>query len=195
LLIAPQRSEFSAKVALLAALCLACAARPTLERLAPRLHTWRPRRVGVLIVGSFAVHAAAAVPSRGALATIDDAGARPREGVDPANVDVPTVEVRTPRGVDALVDERTAQAIARDLAVTAEIDRRRHPQRHTDYERLVVSVARRPGQEEPALLVTAFGAEHTATGERPLHHTVEVQPRAGVWQAVTDDLPPGFVEP
>lgn len=195
LLIAPQRSEFSAKVALLAALCLACAARPTIEHLAPRLRAWRPRRVAMMAMGSFAVLAVAAVPSRGALAEIDDAGLRPRGGVAPDTVRVPSIVVRTPHGVDALVDPTTAHAIARDLTVTAAIEHRRHPDRQVFYERFVISVARRPGQEEPALLVTAFGRRRGPDGTHRLHHTVEVQPRAGVWQAVTDDLPPGFVEP
>jgi hypothetical protein len=111
LLIAPARTEFWAKVAVLAALALVCAARPALAVLGPARHPGR-RTAGALV-------AAGLVAYPGALVA---AGLPARPGPDPSTVRPAAQAVRLPqvvigpsRGVDSKLDRRTARQIAADV--------------------------------------------------------------------------------
>ena len=119
LLIAPARTEFWAKVAVLGALALVCAARPAVAALAPsiKLHG---RKLGVLAAAGLLVYAgaliAAGTPARSSPAAPSPA-ARP--------IRLPHVEVLPSKGVDSTLDRRTALQIAADLVADLE---RRNPQ-------------------------------------------------------------------
>ena len=107
LLIAPAKTEFWAKVALLGALAIVCAARPLIA-LVPRLHL--DRRVLV------ALGAAALVAYTGAIA---GAGirARPATGVAPLEHTgrLPQVTILPSRQVQTVLKQKTARRIAADL--------------------------------------------------------------------------------
>lgn len=61
---------------------------------------------------------------------------------------------------------------------------------------ITISVARRVGQGNPAIMVTLEGVESHADGPTTdVHDTYEVKTRAGRWVLVTDDIPPGFTPP
>jgi hypothetical protein len=114
LLLAPQTTEFGAKVAVLAALALACAARPVAEVLAPRVRgaaapRWLPR--GALPVAAVAAFAGlvvlAGIPARTAT---EAAGAARLDAAE-----LPDVTVRPSPGVATELDRETALAIAGDL--------------------------------------------------------------------------------
>jgi len=107
LLIAPTKTEFWAKVALLGALAIVCAARPLLACL-PRISL--DRRVLV------ALGAAAVVAYTGAIA---GAGirARPHATVEQltGTARLPTIQVRPSRGVQTKLDRAVARRIAANL--------------------------------------------------------------------------------
>ena len=112
LLIAPQTTEFGAKVALLAALTLVCAARPILVLAAPvlRRRVWSTRTVGVAALAGAVAFASllvvAGIPAR------SNAEAR----VLPATAGTaPEVSVRSAKGI-APIDRQTAERISLDLA-------------------------------------------------------------------------------
>jgi hypothetical protein len=109
LLIAPAQTEFWAKVALLGALAIVCAARPLLAVM-PRLHL--DRRVLV------ALGAAALVAYTGAIA---GAGirARPETSVAPltGTERLPAIQIGASKGVQTKLDPKTARRIAADLVV------------------------------------------------------------------------------
>jgi Na+-translocating ferredoxin:NAD+ oxidoreductase RnfD subunit len=106
LLIAPARTEWATKVALLAALAIVCAARPLLE-LVPvaRLRASVPRLAfaGSLVVAAYA----AVILAINAAPTIATAAAAP--GV------LPPVTILPSRGVQSQLNTPTARAIAHDL--------------------------------------------------------------------------------
>jgi Na+-translocating ferredoxin:NAD+ oxidoreductase RnfD subunit len=107
LLLAPARTEFWAKVAVVCALAIVCAARPALAALAPSL---RPRRVAVLA-------AAGAVAYVGALVA-GGLQARPTP-VPPRTAasmtQLPRLAIAASHGVDAKLDPQTAIQIVSDL--------------------------------------------------------------------------------
>ena len=107
LLIAPAKTEFWAKVALLGALAIVCAARPLLA-LAPRVGLDRRILVGL--------GAAALLAYTGAVA---GAGirARPEAAVAPLSHTgrLPEVAILPPRGVETVLDRKTAHRITSDL--------------------------------------------------------------------------------
>ena len=107
LLIAPAKTEFWAKVALLGALAIVCAARPLLA-LMPRLHL--DRRVLV------ALGAAALVAYTGAIA---GAGIRARPATTVAPLEhtgrLPQVTILPSRQVQTVLKQKTARRIAADL--------------------------------------------------------------------------------
>jgi Na+-translocating ferredoxin:NAD+ oxidoreductase RnfD subunit len=107
LLIAPAQTEFWAKVALLGALAIVCAARPVLSVL-PRIHL--DRRVLV------ALGAVALVAYTGAIA---GAGIRARPDTTVAPLAqtgrLPQIEIGPSKGVQTKLDPKTARAIAADL--------------------------------------------------------------------------------
>jgi Na+-translocating ferredoxin:NAD+ oxidoreductase RnfD subunit len=108
LLIAPLRTEWATKVALLGALAIVCAARPLLGALSvARQRITGPR---LALAGSLAVaaYAAALVVSNNAPAT---AAAATAKGA------LPAISILPSRGVQTQLDERTARVITRDLLV------------------------------------------------------------------------------
>jgi hypothetical protein len=124
LLIAPARTEFWAKVAVLAALALVCAARPVLGILGPSVRPAR-RTAGALALAGLVAYAgalvAAGLPARPAPAA---AAARPAA----ERIRLPQVVIRPSRGVDSELDRRTARQIAAD--VVAALPARRLPIAH-----------------------------------------------------------------
>ena len=105
LLIAPLRTEWATKVALLGALAIVCAARPLLSLVRPRVT--RPR---LALAGSLAVAAYASLllvvnnpPATAAAAT--------------ANGALPAISILPSRGVQTQLNRRTARVITRDLLV------------------------------------------------------------------------------
>jgi MFS family permease len=121
LLIAPARTEFWAKVAVLAALALVCAARPVLAVLGSSLRPMR-RKAGALVAAGLVAYAvalvAAGLPARPVAATAAARLAAPA-------IRLPQVVIRPSRGVDSEIDRRTARQIAAD--VVAALPRRRPP--------------------------------------------------------------------
>ena len=107
LLIAPMRTEYATKVALLAALALVCAARPVLGVLPARLRASGPR---LALAGSLAVaaYATALIVANNAPATAAAATARGA---------LPAIAILPSRGVQTQLDRRTARVITRDLLV------------------------------------------------------------------------------
>ena len=185
-LIAPQHSEFATKVALLAALAFACAARPTIERAAhARAAAGRTRRSrGRAFASVVAVVVILVGGARLATAARPDAASE-RRALSSPDGSAPDVTVVAPHGVDAPIDRPTALVIGHDLAAAVHGPGAR-------LDRVAISVAERPGQEEPAVMATMWG--HT-DATHALHRSVEVQFRHDRWTIVSDDLPPGFVPP
>jgi Na+-translocating ferredoxin:NAD+ oxidoreductase RnfD subunit len=107
LLIAPAKTEFWAKVAVLGSLTIVCAARPLLAR-APAIRV-APRRLA----------AAAAVVLVGYTAAVAVAGirARPEASVAPlaSTGRLPQIAILTSHGVQTLLDRKSAGEIATDL--------------------------------------------------------------------------------
>jgi hypothetical protein len=142
LLIAPQKTEYATKVAVLSALFLVCAARPLLERILPAagaaeddIASWARSlaRRGRLSAGALTVGAAVAF---GGLVVVAGIPARPgaaEAGALPADAKLPRVTVVAKEHVSAKVDGATAERIARDvvLDLSAESDalRLRDPER------------------------------------------------------------------
>jgi Na+-translocating ferredoxin:NAD+ oxidoreductase RnfD subunit len=116
LLIAPQTTEFGAKVALLGALTLVCVARPVLELAgaALRRRHWSSRTVGAAALAGGVTFAGllvvAGIPAR--------SSAEARVLPVPAG-GLPEVSVRTAPGI-APIDLRTAERIALDLVADLE---------------------------------------------------------------------------
>jgi Na+-translocating ferredoxin:NAD+ oxidoreductase RnfD subunit len=105
LLIAPTQTEFAAKVAVLCALAIVCAARPALAWVhADRLRIGRLRLAVALAVYT-GVLVAAGIPAHST-----DASAAPAAGGD-----LPAITILHSRGVSSKLDLRTAQAIAAAL--------------------------------------------------------------------------------
>jgi len=116
LLLAPQTTEFGAKVAVLAALALACAARPVAEVLRPRLR--EATLPGLARAPRAALAALAAVAVAGLVVV---AGIPARTGAETASAarldaaELPEVTVAPSEGVSTELDRETALAIAADL--------------------------------------------------------------------------------
>jgi hypothetical protein len=116
LLIAPARTEFWAKVAVLGALALVCAARPVLAAVAPSIRPAR-RKVLALVAGGLVAYAGALV---GAGLNADEAPAAARSAERAAPL--PPVTIQPSRGVDDELDRKTATQMAAD--VVADLQRR-----------------------------------------------------------------------
>jgi hypothetical protein len=142
LLIAPQTTEYSTKVAVLAALALVCAARPLLEHLLPRAGSPEDRaavwarglaRHGRFTTGAVTLGAAAGLAGLVVVAGIparpDAAASSSLPGGEPA----PQVKVIGTNGISARVDPAIANQIARDIVLDLRADadalRLRDPQR------------------------------------------------------------------
>ena len=115
LLLAPQTTEFGAKVAVLAALAIACAARPVAEVLAPRV---RWTTLPALGRGGRAGLAALSVAAIAGLVVVAGIPARTAESANAARLaaaELPEVTVARSEGVSTQLDHETALAIAGDL--------------------------------------------------------------------------------
>ena len=122
LLIAPAKTEFWSKVAVLGALAIVCGARPFLARV-PGFRL-EPRRlaavVAVLVVGYTGAIAAAGIRAR------PQASAAPlaRTG------QLPAIEILPSKGVQTVLDRQTARRIAGDLVADLQLQTRALPDRH-----------------------------------------------------------------
>ena len=115
LLIAPQTTEFGAKVALLGALTLVCAARPLIEWLLQAAGSTTWKRVGAVRLGLAGLAGAAAFAG---LLVLVGLPARPdtASAAQLANVGrLPPVTILHSTGVSSQIDRRTALVIAGDL--------------------------------------------------------------------------------
>ena len=122
LLIAPARTEFWSKVAVLGALAIVCGARPLLARLpAFRLE---PRKLvavaAVLAVGYTGAIAAAGVRAR------PEAAAAPLAHTG----QLPSIAILPSKGVEQQLDRETARRIAGDLVADLQLQTRALPDRH-----------------------------------------------------------------
>jgi hypothetical protein len=107
LLIAPLRTEYATKVAVLGALAIVCAVRPLLARLTlPQLE---PRRLALGGAAALAVYASALVA--GGLAWRAPATARAASGSGP----LPEITILPSKGVENKLDRKTSRRIAADL--------------------------------------------------------------------------------
>lgn len=191
LLIAPQRTEFGAKVALLGALAIVCAARPTIEAWARTRHALRRPRAAIVALGLVAALAAAGLPARPVSASARAA----HDSVRFPRVVVPTARVASDalsQQLDGADARRIARDLVEDLAVQDGLVRRRDADAAravagrrwlavlearmrafaADHEitvddfavrSVVVSVGRRPGQAAPAVLATLRGTARALT--------------------------------
>jgi ASPIC and UnbV/FG-GAP-like repeat len=126
LLIAPQTTEFGAKVAVLAALALVCAARPLVELAADRGVSARLARYAIGRRGApVTVLALAAAGFAGAL-VLAGIPARPDSAPSGAPVadagSLPEVAIVTGRGVASELDQPTALRVARDLMADLRVE-------------------------------------------------------------------------
>lgn len=238
LIIAPQRTEFATKVALLVALAFACAIRPVFDRYfptpdpdapaAPRsgVRALDPSRTIVSGVTLVAILIAAlalltepnrnldiAQTKRAAVPSVTDILSR--------NQPIPSIVINNTDLLASRIDRATADAIGRDVVDNLDIITTAIAAQRSDYlataaaeswlvhlqdtiatapaeqyalDRITISLARRPGQGVPAVLVTLRG---TATGDskRAVHETYEVKYLGGRYVLTTNKLPPGFTAP
>jgi Na+-transporting NADH:ubiquinone oxidoreductase subunit NqrB len=109
ILIAPQRTEFASKVAVLGALAIVCATRPLLAGFAPAVRL-RSARLAVVAAAALAAYTgllvAAGIPARP-----DSASAAPLTGTGR----LPQITILPSRGVNSKLDRGTARQIAADL--------------------------------------------------------------------------------
>jgi len=127
LLIAPQRTEFASKVALLGALAVICAARPLLEWILPaagspgdRLSAWLARAVSRRRAGAARLGIAGLAGAAAFAGILVLAGLPARPGIASAAPLVnagrlPQVTILHSTGVSSQLDRRTALVIAGDL--------------------------------------------------------------------------------
>jgi Na+-transporting NADH:ubiquinone oxidoreductase subunit NqrB len=117
LLIAPARTEFWSKVAVLGALLVVCAAWPLLKRYAPAFTLTRTR---------LAVAAAAAVALYGGGLVAAGIPARDSGGVAPLahTGRLPVVAIGKSKGVASVLDRKTARRIAADLVADLQLQAR-----------------------------------------------------------------------
>ena len=115
ILIAPQRTEFATKVAVLGALAIVCLARPLLGVL-PALRLG-PRRLAIAGVAALAAYAsllvAAGIPARP-----DRIVAPPLSGTGR----LPQIAIGPSKGVSSKLDRRTARRIAADLVADLRVE-------------------------------------------------------------------------
>ena len=107
LMIAPLRTEYATKVAILASLTVVCAARPIVERLP--FERMNPRRLALLGATALAVYVGALVT--GGLVWRAPATATAASASGP----LPAIAILPSKGVDGKLNETTSRAIAADL--------------------------------------------------------------------------------
>jgi Na+-translocating ferredoxin:NAD+ oxidoreductase RnfD subunit len=119
LLIAPARTEFWSKVAVLGSLAIVCAARPLVELFAGRLP--RPRDRGRAAAAG--IVAAAACAGLLVVAGLPARSSATADGSVSTLGHLPQITILPSKGVQSTLDRPAAQRIARDLL--ADLDRRR----------------------------------------------------------------------
>lgn len=194
---------------------------PSAKRSDPRAISWRWTALVPAIVILLVLAAPTTVDDPGILADRPAPLARPSYGSELA---LPDVRFDESNEVSAHLDDallrRIARDVAEDFAIIAEaqeagddellatavaesqlVERRDAMaaqqgvvERITPV-RLIVSVARRPGQSAPATLVTVDGTMARATSVRPFHETFEIKLDGDHYVLTTDQPPAGFVEP
>jgi len=122
LLIAPQTTEFAAKVAVLAALALACAARPVAELLAPRARRATIPAPGPVLRGALAGAGVAAFAGLVLLAGLPARGAETAGAARLDAAELPEVRVLPSEGVSTHLDRETALAIAGNLVADLRVE-------------------------------------------------------------------------
>jgi hypothetical protein len=154
LLIAPARTEFWAKVGVLGALAVVCAARAALAEVAPSLRP-APPRLAVLAVAGTAAYAG--------VVTAAGLHARPATAAGRAVTHasrLPRIVVRPSHGVDSKLDRSTATQIAAD--VVADLQSRRLP--FARPRRIALWLEAGTGQG-PAIVARLEGGAREATVE------------------------------
>jgi hypothetical protein len=165
LLVALASTEFWAKVAVLGALALACAARVAAEAIAPSVRR-APRRVAALVGVAIVVSYAGAVIAAGLSTRPEPALARTPAQV----VRLPQIVIAPSRGVDSALDRRIATDVAADLV--AVLPTRRLPM--SRLHRLTVWLEAGEGQA-PTVMARLQGVTRQPDGlPRALARTVEV---------------------
>ncbi|MCU1371395.1 MAG: hypothetical protein JWO77_2589 [Ilumatobacteraceae bacterium] len=207
LLVAPQRTEYATKVAILASLVLVCAARPLIERLAPAVEderddprVWlrtapsgRPalaRRVPLLGLGAVAFLAATVGAGHGAREprpVVSEAAAGERPDVEVPAGAVPAVEIgaSAERTQPPLVDE-TAQQMGHDLVAGLLVA----PGPSYEFETMTVELLRDPDEPQapPRLGIAATGTV-TSDGETVPFDGSFAMADAGGYFVITERLP------
>jgi Na+-transporting NADH:ubiquinone oxidoreductase subunit NqrB len=230
LLIAPQTQEFGTKVALLGALALVCAAIPVVERLPRWSVRLRPAGVALAAACLCVALVVAGAPARTGTGAVALATTRVVDGhggpaitivaardvattIEPAQARSMVGDVVSGLAAQAAAlrarDEEAAAKVA-DAAWLLRLERRIERAGRTgpiavpryDIARVRFTLARRPHQMMPAILVTLQGTERVTTytpGHRavraapaPYRHTFEIATRDGHYILVTDELPPGW---
>ena len=161
LLIAPQRTEFATKVAVLGALAIVCLARPLFERFLPAA---RPRARRLVLVGAAALAAYAGVlVAAGIPARLDAVIAAPLA----QSGRLPQITILPSKGVSSKLDRRTARRIAADLVV--DLRRRAAAQKNrglpvTTYrlDRMRVWLESGAGQGPPIAVAAVTGTRQVA---------------------------------
>jgi hypothetical protein len=206
LLVAPQRTEYATKVAILAALVLVCAARPLIERFAPKVgelrddpRTWmrttpagRPalaRRSAVLGLGAAAFLAGTVAVGSGArdarpVAPIAVAGDRPQ--VDVPDGAVPEVVIgASAKRTQPPLSPATAQQMGHDLVAELLAD----GEPSYDFESMTVELLRDPDapQAPPRLGIAATGTVTVGGEVRPFRGSFALAD-AGGYFVITERL-------
>jgi Na+-translocating ferredoxin:NAD+ oxidoreductase RnfD subunit len=151
LLIAPLRTEYATKVALLGALMIVCAVRPLLALLPlHRLRVDGTRRLAVAGAAALVVYAAALVAAGVPARSTAAAAPRTITGALPAITILPS------RGVETQLNIRLARVVAHDLL--AELHRRTR-----DGDRMHMWLARGKGQEPPVAVAELASRRYTLT--------------------------------
>jgi FG-GAP-like repeat/ASPIC and UnbV len=165
LLIAPARTEFWSKVAVLGALAIVCAARPVLERLAPALR-WQRRRAVLALVAAAGV--AVYVPALVAAGISARSAQRLLPPVGRGSA-VAEVTIAPSPGVESKLSPATAQQIARDVIAGLPA---------YDVRRARVWLTPGPDQSGPRILITLVGTVGHGRLTTPLDRTFQVSPTA-----------------
>jgi hypothetical protein len=179
LLIAPLRTEWATKVALLGALTIVCAARP-LVALVPlaRLRLTGPR-LAITAAAAAAVYALSLVAVSGPAGTAAAIGSVPTKGL-------PAITILPSRGVESQLNVRTARWIARDLVTGLH-------QTETAHDRL--SIWLEPGQgQSPPIAVARLASARYKLHQEGAHWVLGAQaaPAAVAAPTVTGPTLPGF---
>jgi hypothetical protein len=179
LLIAPLRTEWATKVALLGALTIVCAARPLLA-LVPlgRLRLTGPR-LAITAAAAAAVYALSLVAVSGPAGTAAATGSVSAKGL-------PTITILPSRGVESQLNVRTARWIAHDLVTGLHKTETAHD---------TVRIWLEPGQgQSPPIAVAQLATARYKLHQEGTHWVLGAQaaPAAVAAPTVTRPTLPGF---